>query len=55
MGAAAEGNAEVKRWDLREAYPVKWVGPDLKTDAGAITVETLEIAHSGLNVSSGGR
>ncbi len=39
---------EVRRWDLKEAYPVKWVGPDLKTDAGAVAVESVEIAHHGL-------
>jgi phage tail-like protein len=39
---------EVRKWDLQNAYPCKWTGPDLKTDAGAIAVESLEIAHEGL-------
>lgn len=39
---------EVKRWDLRRAFPIKWVGPDLRTDAGAVAVESLELAHEGL-------
>lgn len=42
----------VARWDLKEAFPVKWTGPDLKTDAGATAVETLEFAHHGINPSS---
>jgi phage tail-like protein len=41
---------EVYRWDLIEAYPVKWTGPDYRTDAGAVAVETIEIAHHGLAV-----
>ena len=37
-----------RRYDLHDAYPVKWTGPDLKSDAGAVAVETLEFAHNGL-------
>lgn len=39
---------QVWRWDFTDAYPVKWTGPELKADANAITVETLEFAHHGL-------
>ena len=39
---------EVRKWDLQHAYPCKWTGPDLKTDQGAIAVESVEIAHEGL-------
>lgn len=42
------GGQPVEKWDLMEAYPVKWVGPELKTEAGALAVETLEFAHHGL-------
>jgi phage tail-like protein len=49
------GNEPVKQWDLIDAYPVKWVGPDLRTEAGATLIETLEFAHHGLNVTSGGK
>lgn len=37
-------------WAIREAYPVKWSCPDLRTDAGATAVESVEIAHSGLTL-----
>lgn len=37
-----------KQWVLRDAFPVKWVGPDLKTDAAAVAVESVEFAHHGL-------
>jgi phage tail-like protein len=39
---------EVRRWNLQRAFPSKWTGPDLKSDKGAVAVETLEITHEGL-------
>jgi len=42
-----QNKTPIKRWDLRRAFPMKWVGPDLRSDAGAVTVETLELAHEG--------
>ena len=42
------GTEPVKQWDLIEAWPVKWTGPDLKTDAGAAAIETVEFAHNGI-------
>jgi phage tail-like protein len=38
---------QVRRWDFEQAYPVKWTGPELKGDANAVAIETLEFAHSG--------
>jgi len=38
----------VRRWDLRRAFPVKWTGPDMRAESGAVAVETLELAHEGL-------
>jgi len=35
------------RWDLVSAFPVKWQGPEFRSDSNAVAVETLEIAHSG--------
>lgn len=39
---------EVCRWHFREAFPVKWTGPDLKAESSAVGFETLEFAHHGL-------
>ncbi len=36
------------RWNFKDAYPVKWIGPELKADANTVAVETLELAHNGL-------
>lgn len=39
--------AERWRWSFLDAYPVKWVGPDLKSDIGAVAIESMELAHNG--------
>jgi phage tail-like protein len=36
------------RWSFRDAYPVKWTGPELKADGNTVAVEVLELAHNGL-------
>ncbi|MFC2005100.1 phage tail protein [Chloroflexota bacterium] len=41
---------KLARWTLDKAFPVKWVGPALKTDEATIAVETLEFAHHGITV-----
>jgi phage tail-like protein len=42
---------EVKRWSFERAYPVKWSGPELKSDENSIAIEALEIAHEGMKLS----
>jgi phage tail-like protein len=39
----------VTQWHLKEAYPVKWKGPDFKSDGNQVAVETLELAHHGID------
>ena len=36
------------RWGFKEAYPVKWTGPELKTDSNTVAFETIELAHHGI-------
>ncbi len=38
----------VRQWTLKNAYPVKWKGPNLKSDSSQVAIETLEIAHHGI-------
>ncbi|MDJ0835190.1 MAG: phage tail protein [Acidobacteriota bacterium] len=46
-----EKGKRVKRWQLLNAFPVKWSGPDLKAAGGSdMAVETLEIACEGFKV-----
>lgn len=40
----------VKTWDVLDAFPVKWVGPELKTDGSTQVVESIEIMHHGLTM-----
>ena len=52
--------AEPKDWDydnmyqITGAYPVKWSGPDLKSEGNTVALETVEIAHHGIRKYSRG-
>lgn len=37
-------------WKLKNAWPTKIQGTDLKSDSNEVAVETLEIAHEGLSI-----
>jgi phage tail-like protein len=37
------------RWNFVDAYPVRWVGPDLRAGSAEVAIETLELAHRGLS------
>jgi phage tail-like protein len=39
---------EVARWNFVEAWPAKWVGPNLNAQSSDVAIETLEIVHEGL-------
>ncbi len=39
--------SEAKRWDMPEAYPVKWGGPDLNSETQELVIESIEIASGG--------
>ena len=45
MNSAGE---DVWRWNFKDAYPVKWSGPELRGSNTEVAVETLELAHRGL-------
>ncbi len=32
-------------WNFRNAYPVKWTGPTLKSDGSEIAIESLELTY----------
>jgi phage tail-like protein len=42
---------KVKHWDLIGAIPVKWTGPELKTDSNSMAIEQLTIAYHRLDLS----
>ena len=35
-------------WNFFQAFPVKWTGPDLKSDSNTVAFETIELAHHGI-------
>ncbi|HYF27015.1 MAG TPA: phage tail protein [Baekduia sp.] len=39
---------DVRRFGLAAAYPVRWTGPELRTDGPGGGLESLEIGHEGL-------
>ncbi len=43
----ASGN-EVARWNFVNAWPCKYSGPSLNAQTSEIAIETLEIAHEGM-------
>jgi len=43
----AEGK-ELAKWSFANAFPVKWIGPQLAADGKNAAIETLELAHEGL-------
>jgi phage tail-like protein len=45
-----QAGSEVMRWTFVGAYPVKWVGPTFKSDDNTVAIETLELAHQGIEL-----
>lgn len=46
----AEG-LKVKQWDVLSAFPVKYAGPNFKSDSTEVAIETVELAHHGLRLN----
>lgn len=36
-------------WNFKNAFPTKWVGPDLRAGSSDIAFESIELAHQGLS------
>jgi phage tail-like protein len=45
-----EAGDELRRFEFKKGWPVSWEGPSLKAGSSELAIETLEIAHEGLNV-----
>lgn len=43
--------SELRRWNFLAAYPIRWVGPSFNSDTTGPAVETLELAHAGMQMS----
>jgi phage tail-like protein len=44
------GGEEMRRWNFFDAYPVRWIGPNLNADTTDAAIETVEIAHAGMQL-----
>jgi phage tail-like protein len=40
-------------WSFYDAFPIKWTGPLLKTDATGIAIDEIEIAYHGFELTTG--
>ena len=45
-----EEHSPVMTWKAKNAFPIKVQASDLKSDGNEVAIETLEIAHEGLNI-----
>ncbi len=47
-----EGGNATMTWTLKNAFPIKISGTDLKADGNEAAIESLDIAHEGLTVAN---
>jgi phage tail-like protein len=47
-----QAGATTMVWTLSNAWPTKITGTDLKSDGNEVAVETIEIAHEGLEIAN---
>lgn len=47
-----EAGAPTMVWTLKNAWPTKVTGTDMKSDGNEVAVETLEMAHEGLTIAN---
>lgn len=41
---------EKRSWKIREAWPANWMGPSLNAEAHDAAIQTLELAHEGIDL-----
>ncbi len=46
-----EKRQEKVRFNLKNAWPSKWTGPDFKAAANEVAIEQLEICHEGVTIA----
>ena len=46
-----EAGSPVQTWTLKNAWPTKITGTDMKSDGNEVAVETIEVAHEGITIS----
>jgi phage tail-like protein len=47
-----QGSAEaILTWNIADAFPTKWSGPDLKSDSNTVAIQSFELAGGEITVS----
>ena len=47
-----ENHEPVMVWKVKNAFPIRIIGPSLKAIANEVAIETLEVAHEGLIIEN---
>jgi phage tail-like protein len=47
-----EEHAPVMVWKVHNAFPVKCEGPQLKASGNEVAIESIELAHEGLEIQN---
>jgi phage tail-like protein len=42
------------RWSFIDAYPIRWLGPDLRASSSMVAVEAVELTHRGVDPHESG-
>lgn len=45
-----ETGTEKMRWNVKNAWPTKWTGPNFDAGGSEASIETLELVHEGIEV-----
>lgn len=40
-------------WNFKNAFPVKWIGPELRAETNSVAFESVELVHQGLSRPAG--
>jgi len=48
-----EEHQPIMTWKVKNAFPLKVEGPSLKSDGNEVAIESIELAHEGVNVENG--
>ncbi len=52
---SAKGQSfESLRWNIKNAFPIKWVGPSIRAGSAEMAFESIELSHQGFAQISGG-
>ena len=38
----------VRSWHFKQAFPIRWVGPEFRADSSSVAFESVELVHNGL-------